>query len=310
MTNIATFCLYIFPINHLQNLRSYDIFYGYKLPAISHLQLEGDDLTRQPFYHFTDYLDPLNEWIHALHDIIKEHHNQTIQNRREKHGSKSPSLRSFNEGDIVYCHFPSKTIISDHNLPSKKLKMSNDGPFYIFSKHEKFLYLLATKDGEDIEQMFHDSHLKQVLLWLPNGKSVKNINDFKTEMVKLKFNPTRRVEKPDEGAADSSEMSVKSVLHIHHDESHTICHNTDIPTNWYDSTSIYQNWCFDRKKDLMNLYHAHHSVITSTDTLRDTVFSPDESLHGFCNFYTVSKCRFKFGNLQIFFYFSNDKPTH
>ncbi len=34
------------------------------------LQLEGDDLTCPPFYRFTDYLDLLNEWIHALRDIV------------------------------------------------------------------------------------------------------------------------------------------------------------------------------------------------------------------------------------------------
>ncbi len=117
--------------------------------------------------------------------------------------------------------------------------MSYVGPLFIFSKHDKFRYLLATIDGEVIEQMFHVSHLKQGFLRLPNGKSLKNINDYKTEMVKLNFNPTRRVEKTDEGAADSSQTSVKSVLHSHHDESQTICHNADIPTNWYDSTSIF-----------------------------------------------------------------------
>ncbi len=76
----------------------------------------------------------------------------------------SPSLRSFNKGDIVYCHFLSKYIISDHNLPSKKLKMSSVRPLYIFSKQEKFLYILATIDGVVIEQMFHVSRLKQGLL--------------------------------------------------------------------------------------------------------------------------------------------------
>ncbi len=134
-------------------------------------------------------------------------------------------------------------------------------------------------DGEVIEQMFHVSRLKQCLLRLPNGKSVKNINDYKTERVKLKFNPTGRVEKPEEGAVDSSQTSVKSVLHFHH-ESQTICHNPDIPTNWYDSTSIFQNQRSDRKEDLLNLYHAHHSMISSTNTLHATVFSPDESLQG------------------------------
>ncbi len=97
----------------------YENVYSHKLPAISDLQLEGDDLTCPPFYRFTDYLDLLNERIHTLCHIVKEHYNQTIEKRLQKHGSESTSLRSFKEGDIVYCHFPSKTVISGHNLPSK-----------------------------------------------------------------------------------------------------------------------------------------------------------------------------------------------
>ncbi len=69
---------------------------------------------------------------------MKEHHNQTIEKRLLKHGSKSSSLHSFNQGDIVYCHFPSKTIIHVNNLLSKMFYV---GPLDIFSKHEKFLYL-------------------------------------------------------------------------------------------------------------------------------------------------------------------------
>ncbi len=47
---------------------------------------------------------------------------------------------------------------------------------------------------------------------------------------------------------------------------------------------------------------------TSTDALTDTVFSPVELLHGSRHSFTVSKCQFKFGNLQIFCYYSNEKP--
>ncbi len=72
--------------------------------------------------------------------------------------------------------------------------MSYVGQLYIFSKHDKFLYLLATIDGKVIEQMFHVSHLQQGLLRLPNGNSVKKINDYKLEMVKLRNNSTRRIE--------------------------------------------------------------------------------------------------------------------
>ncbi len=73
---------------------------------------------------------------------------------------------------------------------------------------------------------------------------------------------------------------------------------------------MFQNTSSERKQDLLNLYHADHGVITSTDTLHDIIFSPDESLQGLCNSYTVSKCCFKFGNLTKFCYFSNDKPIN
>ncbi len=91
---------------------------------------------------------------------LKEHHNQTIQKRLVQYGSESPSLGLFSEGDIVYCHFPSKTIISDLKLSSQKLQMSFVGLLYIFSKHDKFMYLLSTINGEAIEQTFHVSCLK------------------------------------------------------------------------------------------------------------------------------------------------------
>ncbi len=45
------------------------------------------------------------------------------------------------------------------------------------------------------------------------------------------------------------------------------------------------------------------------DILKDTVFSPDESLKEQCNSYTVTKCHFKFGNHQVFCNMSNEKPS-
>ncbi len=76
---MATFCLNIFSITHLQNLSSYEIVYGRKPPTIKDLQLEGDNLTSPAFYRFSDYLDLLNQRLHAIFDIVKKHHNQTIQ---------------------------------------------------------------------------------------------------------------------------------------------------------------------------------------------------------------------------------------
>ncbi len=84
--------------------------------------------------------------------------------------------------------------------------------------------------------------------------------------------------------------------------------NTDTSYIWCQSPSIFQKTTLDRRTDLLHLYHAHASMLTSTDSLTYTVFSPDEQLQGSCNSFTVSKCRFKFGNLPIFCYYSNDKP--
>ncbi len=217
---MATFCLNIFSISHLQNLSSYEIVYGRKPPAITDLQLEGGDLNCHTFYHLTNYLDFLNECTHAICDIMKENHNQTIEKRLQKHGLESFALCSFNEGDIVYCHFPSITIISDLKLPSKKLQMSFVGPLYIFSKHDKFMYLMSTIDGEVIEQMFHVSHLKRGLLRMPNGKSVKNINDYKLEIIHFQ---NIDIPQPAPDAHDSSQTSAKTVLHVHIDEFALTC---------------------------------------------------------------------------------------
>ncbi len=47
---------------------------------------------------------------------------------------------------------------------------------------------------------------------------------------------------------------------------------------------------------------------TSTYAVTNAVFSPVEQLHRSSHSFTVSKCRFKFGNLQIFCYYNNEKP--
>ncbi len=57
-------------------------------------------------------------------------------------------------------------------------------PLYIFSRHDKYLYILATIDGEVIEQLFHVSRLKKGLLRLRNSKTVKTIINYKLAMIK------------------------------------------------------------------------------------------------------------------------------
>ncbi len=116
------------------------------------------------------------------------------------------------------------------------------------------------------------------------------------------------VVQPETCAPDSSQTSVKTVFHVHSNDPLHITHDMDTSDIWCLSPSIFQLTTLDRRNDLLHLYHAHASMLTSTDTLTDTVFSPDEKLQGSCNSFTVSKCRFKFGNIQIFCYYSNDKP--
>ncbi len=90
--------------------------------------------------------------------------------------------------------------------------MSFVGLLYIFSKHDTFMYLLSTIDGEVMEQTFHVSRLKQGLLRLPNGKSVRNINNYKLEIIRLHH---KDVVQPETRLPDSSQTSVKNVLYIH-----------------------------------------------------------------------------------------------
>ncbi len=107
----------------------------------------------------------------------------------------------------------------------------------------------------------------------------------------------------------ANNSAIKSVLHNLHDESQTICQASDNQVNWYQSTSILQNICVDRNQDIFNFYYAHSRMTNSIDILKDTVFSPVESLQESFNSYTVTKCQFKLGNLQIFCYFSNETPN-
>ncbi len=183
--------------------------------------------------------------------------------------------------------------------------MSFVGHLYIFSKHDKFMYLLSTINGEVIEQMFHVSRLKRGLLKLPNGKYVRNISDYKLEMIRLRNN---HVVQPETPAPNRSQTSVKTVLHVHSNDPLHITHDTDTSNIWCQSPSIFQITTLDRKTDLLHLYHANASMLTSTDALADIVFSPNEQLQWSCISFTVSKCKFKFGNLQICCYYRIDKP--
>ncbi len=105
---------------------------------------------------------------------------------------------------------------------------------------------------------------------------------------------------------DSLQTSVKTVLYAHKNDLSHFSHGTDPSHIW--CPTIFQTPTTASKTDLLHLYHAHSSMPTSTDAFTDTVFSPVEQLQGSCHSFTVSKCQFKFGNLQMFCYYSNEKP--
>ncbi len=133
------------------------------------------------------------------------------------------------------------------------------------------------------------------------GWPLNNINDYKLEMIRLR---QQYVIQP---VTDSSQTSVKTVLYTHKNDLSPISHDTDTSHIWCQSPTIFPTPISASKTDLLHLYHAHTSMPTFTDVITDTVFSPVEQLQGSCHSFTVSKCRFKFGNLQIFCYYSNEK---
>ncbi len=112
----------------------------------------------------------------------------------------------------------------------------------------------------------------------------------------------QHVVQPVTPVTDSSQTLVKSALYTHKNDLSHISYDTDPSHIWCQSPTSAS------KTDLLHLYHAHASMPFSTDTFTDTVFSPVEQLQGSYHSFTVSKCGFKFGNLQIFCYYSNEKP--
>ncbi len=100
------------------------------------------------------------------------------------------------------------------------MKMKYVGPLYIFSKHDKFMYIQATINGEVIEHMFHGSRLKKGLLRLPNGRTVKIISDYKLEMIRSANDTKGKDDTKDLGTSNSSQTCAKIVFHSNFDHEH------------------------------------------------------------------------------------------
>ncbi len=96
--------------------------------------------------------------------------------------------------------------------------------------------------------MFHVSGLRKGLLRLPNSKTLKNINDYKIEMVKQANNSTRRIENDEQRAIDSSQTYIKSFLQNLHDESQTTCQASDKQVDWYQCPLFYRTHVLTESK--------------------------------------------------------------
>jgi hypothetical protein len=282
----AAFCLNTFPIIHLQNVSPYQIVFGREPPVLSDIQSASHDLTSPKFYNFSDYLNFLQDRFKHIRKIVQEQHNNTVSARQIAHGSESPAFRTFHEGDIVYCFFPSKTIMSEHKLPSKKLKMEYVGPLYIYSRYDKYLYILATIDGVVIEQIFHLSRLKKGLLRLSNDVTVNNINDLNKEQDKQKEMITKHI----------SKLSTEKCRATSAHQFATHSPNADL---WYhDAKLLVQDTVFQVKPTDQHLDLADLNTELKHMEINYTFHMSEQCQHvGTCN---ISKGRYKYGVLEVF----------
>ncbi len=118
-------------------------------------------------------------------------------------------------------------------------------------------------------------------------KSVNNINNYTLEMIRLR---QQHVVQPVTPVTDSSQTSVKTMLHTHKNDLSHISHDTDPSHIWCQSPTIFQTPTSASKTDVLHLYHAHASMPTSTDAFTVSVFSAVVQLQGSFHSFTVSKC--------------------
>jgi hypothetical protein len=290
----AAFCLNTFPITHLQNVSPYQIVFGREPPVLSEIQSASNDLTSPKFYHFSDYLTFLQDRFKHILKIVQDQHNLTVSTRHIAHGSQSLAFREFSEGDIIYCFFPSKTIISEHKLPSKKLKMEYVGPLFIYSRYDKYLYVLATIDGVVIEQVFHASRLKKGFLRLSNKVIITNINDLQKEKDKQSKLLSETKDK----------ISTEKCRDL---ESHHLVEGSPADDLWYhDAQFLVHNTPFQDKPTGQHLAFSDLNPKLRHMDINYT-FHMSEQCH-LSRTCTITKSRYKFGNLEVFCH--NDNQTN
>jgi hypothetical protein len=176
--------------------------------------------------------------------------------------------------------------MSEHKLPSKKLKMDYVGPLFIYSRYDKYLYILATIDGTVIEQVFHASRLKKGFLRLPNQATITNMNDLQKEKEKQA--------KLLSDGKDKITTDKCAVPRTHHLVDCTL--TADL---WYhDAQFLVSRTSFQDKPSEQHHYLSLlHPELWQVD-IDFTFHMSEESHHN--ETCTVTKGSYKFGNLEVF----------
>jgi hypothetical protein len=315
---LSAFCVNTFPISHLQNTSPYEILHGRSPPALSKLTTQANKLLYPPTFHSADYIQLLNNRLQHIRDMVTEQNNLTIEKRKLQHGSKSKLLREFDIGDIVYVHFPSKSIIAQQKLSSRKLVLNYIGPLYIYSANDKYMYILATIEGRVIEQLFHVSRLKKGLLRLPNNTVVRNIMNHPTKKLPIQKDNMAKPEVPLTQTGTSTESvptipteldqketgitKSKEVLSHYFDENSHANYIISItgmgsamPNSWYMDANILLNTSLDSLGNQV----ANGLQTNAPQPLGRYTFFPETNVvvPTEC---TLQKARFKAGVLQIY----------
>ncbi len=84
---------------------------------------------------------------------------------------------------------------------------------------------------------------------------------------------------------------------------------SDTQTMWCLSPNTLLSCFSNKNNNLLSHYHVCQDKLSSPDTMSDNIFLPNESVAESCDSFTLTKGRYKFGNLQIYCYESNASPS-
>lgn len=302
----AAYSLNTFPIYHMDNYTPYQLVFVRETPQVTALSAEAEKVTQPVSYNYKDYMALMTDRLRSIRDNAKELHNKAVLERQLQHGSDiENSSVSLCEGDIVYIFFPSKTTLSNVKIGSRRLHMTYTGPFYIYCRVDKYMYIVSTLQDEIIEQPFHYSRMKRGLLRIGNNKVVKNIFDYKA-MIKQQSGNQSKLDELTVNSEKNSATKVETAniaqadVPAEHGNVISAIVNSDILSPLSYKSPLYTV----QSQSGTDLYT---SVTNSSDLGVEHASFACESLPEYC---TPTKARLKYGQLQIFAHMPENKGYH